>query len=70
MSTFTMTPHAPLGWGRGLFRSVQGVVVDYLDLHYHGRHWPAFNVADIAIVGGVSLLLITSVISPAQSSKR
>lgn len=56
--------------GNLIDRSVRGFVVDYLDFHYQGWHWPAFNVADIAIVGGVSLLLITSVISPAPSSKR
>ncbi|MEM7046418.1 MAG: signal peptidase II [Pseudomonadota bacterium] len=30
-----------------------GYVVDFLDFHLAGWHWPAFNVADMAIVGGV-----------------
>jgi signal peptidase II len=30
-------------------------VVDFLDFHYAGWHWPAFNVADIAIVIGAGL---------------
>ncbi|MHB1359294.1 MAG: signal peptidase II [Rhodocyclaceae bacterium] len=34
-----------------------GAVVDFLDFHVAGWHWPAFNVADVAIVGGVVLLL-------------
>ncbi len=33
-----------------------GHVVDFLDFHYAGYHWPAFNVADIAISVGVALL--------------
>ncbi|QKJ33551.1 signal peptidase II [Pseudomonas sp. MPDS] len=56
--------------GNLIDRSVRGFVVDYLDFHYQGWHWPAFNAADIAIVGGVSLLLISSVKSPAPLSKR
>lgn len=34
-----------------------GAVVDFLDFHAAGWHWPAFNVADSAIVIGVVLLL-------------
>lgn len=34
-----------------------GEVVDFLDFHYGDLHWPAFNVADIAItLGSVALL--------------
>lgn len=32
-------------------------VVDFLDFHFSGWHWPAFNVADSAITVGVVLLL-------------
>ncbi|WP_413558736.1 signal peptidase II [Bdellovibrio sp. HCB209] len=33
-------------------------VIDFLDFHIYGKwSWPAFNVADMAIVGGVGLLL-------------
>lgn len=35
-----------------------GAVVDFLDFHIGGRHWPAFNVADICIVMGVGLYLL------------
>ena len=35
-----------------------GAVVDFLDFHLFGYHWPAFNVADAAIsVGAVALVL-------------
>lgn len=34
-------------------------VIDFLDFHLYSRwSWPAFNIADMAIVGGVGLLLI------------
>lgn len=56
--------------GNLIDRSVRGFVVDYLDFHYQGWHWPAFNVADIAIVGGVLLLLVGSLVSPATVGKR
>jgi len=33
-------------------------VVDFLDLHAAGWHWPAFNVADSAITIGAALLIL------------
>ena len=35
-----------------------GSVVDFLDLHALGWHWPAFNVADSAICVGAALLIL------------
>ncbi|HYH03690.1 MAG TPA: signal peptidase II [Bacillota bacterium] len=44
-----------LGGALGNFidRLRQGFVTDYLDLHF----WPVFNFADVAIVGGVGLIV-------------
>ena len=33
-------------------------MVDFLAFHYAGWHWPAFNLADSAIVGGAILLVV------------
>lgn len=35
-------------------------VADFLDFHFLGAHWPAFNVADSAITVGIAILLIHS----------
>lgn len=45
-------------------RIARGYVVDYLDFHWRGWHWPAFNVADIAISCGAALLLAASFVGP------
>jgi signal peptidase II len=39
-----------------------GSVVDFLDFYVSTYHWPAFNVADSAIVVGVGLFLLGSLI--------
>ncbi|MFO7871491.1 MAG: signal peptidase II [Kiritimatiellia bacterium] len=38
-----------------------GYVVDFLDFHLSGHHFPAFNIADAAICAGVSLYVFTQV---------
>jgi signal peptidase II len=44
--------------GNVIDRSLHGYVVDFLDFHYLGWHFPAFNVADAAIsIGAVCLIL-------------
>ena len=35
-----------------------GWVVDFLDFHAAGAHWPAFNVADSAITVGAAILIL------------
>jgi signal peptidase II len=39
-------------------RALLGHVVDFLDFHAGGRHWPAFNLADSAITVGAVLLIL------------
>ena len=44
--------------GNVIDRIAYGHVIDFLDFHVAGWHWPAFNVADSAIVGGAALLIL------------
>ena len=46
-----------------------GAVVDYLDLHWRDMHWPAFNLADIFIVGSAALLMLAS-LGPGTAERR
>ncbi len=43
--------------GNVIDRVSHGAVVDFLDFHYAGYHFPAFNLADSAISLGVALML-------------
>ncbi|MBB3179527.1 signal peptidase II [Variovorax sp. Sphag1AA] len=44
--------------GNVIDRMMHGYVVDFLDFHLAGRHFPAFNVADSAItIGAICLIL-------------
>ena len=57
--------------GNLIDRARFGAVVDFVDVHWRGWHWPAFNVADSAITIGVALLalrLITERAVPESSS--
>jgi signal peptidase II len=44
--------------GNLIDRARFGAVVDFVDVHWRGWHWPAFNVADSAISVGVVLLAV------------
>jgi signal peptidase II len=44
-----------------------GAVVDFVDLHVRGYHWPAFNVADSAITVGVLLLALRLLLRPSDA---
>ena len=49
--------------GNAFDRAIRGQVIDYLDFHAGGWHWPAFNIADTAIVGGAIALVLLSLMS-------
>lgn len=44
--------------GNVLDRAMHGYVVDFLDFHAAGWHFPAFNVADCGISIGAALLIL------------
>lgn len=49
--------------GNALDRIRLGYVTDFVDLHW----WPVFNIADSAIVLGVGLLLVQTVLARSES---
>lgn len=48
------------GLGNVVDRIRIGAVVDYLDFHWAGWHWPAFNLADIGVVSGAGLMILAT----------
>ncbi len=46
-----------------------GCVIDFIDVHAAGWHWPAFNLADSAITMGVALLLVHGLFFDAPEGK-
>jgi len=57
-----------LAWGLALIlggaignlidRTLNGYVIDFIDVYYDYWHWPAFNIADSAISIGAGLLIL------------
>jgi signal peptidase II len=52
--------------GNVIDRVLYGAVVDFLDFHALGWHWPAFNVADMAISCG-AILVVWDALAPKGS---
>ena len=50
--------------GNVIDRALYGHVIDFLDFHLAGWHWPAFNVADSGITVGAVLLVLDSFRKP------
>ncbi|NNE82893.1 MAG: signal peptidase II [Alphaproteobacteria bacterium] len=48
-------------------RALSGAVIDFLDFHVAGVHWPAFNLADSLIVLGTAMLLYDGLFGPARA---
>ena len=50
-------------------RLVLGYVVDFLDFHWSGSHFPAFNVADSGITMGAILLILDMFITDQDTQR-
>jgi len=50
-------------------RIAYGSVVDFIEVHIFGYHWPDFNIADTAIVIGACLLLLDSLLPKEKASE-
>jgi signal peptidase II len=53
--------------GNALDRALHGAVADFVHLHWGTWSWYIFNVADIAIVAGVVVLLYDAVLGSAKT---
>ena len=61
LSTFELVALALIAGGAigNLYdRIFIGKVRDFIDVHIHSHHWPAFNIADSAITVGIGLFII------------
>jgi signal peptidase II len=54
--------------GNVIDRVLVGAVVDFLDFHAFGTHWPAFNVADTTIFLGAAGLIFESFFSKDEAA--
>jgi signal peptidase II len=54
--------------GNILDRWRNGGVTDFIDFHWSGWHWPAFNVADIAITAGVAVIFASTLFETRKSA--
>lgn len=56
--------------GNVIDRLRHGAVVDFIDLHAAGYHWPAFNIADSAIVLGALALVLDGLLGRERAPDR
>lgn len=54
--------------GNAVDRMVYGAVFDFISLHAFGWRWYVFNIADVAVVVGVGLLLYDALFMRASKS--
>ncbi len=50
-------------------RILIGAVIDFIDLHVAGWHWPAFNLADSAITVGAVLFVLDELLRVRRGSR-
>ena len=57
--------------GNIIDRLRQEAVTDFLDFYLMDFHWPTFNLADVFIVSGAALLVVTSFLNrvPSQDAQ-
>jgi signal peptidase II len=53
--------------GNVIDRTLHGYVIDFLDFHWAGWHFPAFNVADSAITVGAICLIVDELLRVRKS---
>jgi len=56
--------------GNVIDRTYYGYVIDFLDVFVGQYHWPAFNVADSAIVIGAGLMILEVILDSKKTSKK
>jgi signal peptidase II len=54
--------------GNVLDRLLRGSVVDFVQVHWHGSYFPAFNVADSAITIGAACLILDELLRVRRAS--
>lgn len=60
--SLSLTLIAAGAFGNMIDRAVYGFVIDFLDFYWQGWHWPAFNIADIAICAGAAGLVLDEIL--------
>ena len=55
--------------GNLIDRLIYGEVTDFIDVHWHSHHWPAFNVADSSITIAVSAVILHSLFARSESAR-
>lgn len=56
--------------GNVIDRQIHGHVVDFIQWHWREHYWPAFNIADAAIVGGAIGIALFGFIGGKDAAKR
>ncbi len=56
--------------GNAYDRVIHGYVVDFLDFYWGSYHWPAFNIADMAIVIGAAMIILDGFFGDSTETKQ